>query len=116
MPVKLEKLNKLSHKVVDPIMTPIKKRRQARIDRQKELTIAFGEQDAIDTLSYAGLEENVDYLCIDGVYIRTLYISGYPFVANSGWMDSLINFNHDTDISYHLHEVSALSALPKLHR
>lgn len=116
MPVKLEKLNKLSHKVVDPIMTPIKKRRQARIDRQKELTIAFGEQDAIDTLSYAGLEENVDYLCIDGVYIRTLYISGYPFVANSGWMDSLINFNHNSDISYHLHEVSALSALPKLHR
>jgi type IV secretory pathway VirB4 component len=31
-------------------------------------------------------------------------------------MDSLINFNHDTDISYHVHEVSALSALPKLHR
>lgn len=29
---------------------------------------------------------------------RTLYISGYPFVANSGWMDSLINFNHDSDI------------------
>lgn len=70
----------------------------------------------MDVLSYAGLEENIDYLVIDGVYIRTLYISGYPFVASSGWMDSLINFNHDTDISYHLHEVNALSALPKLHR
>lgn len=103
-------------KLLDPILAPIKKRRQAHIDRQKELTIAFGEQDAIDTMSYAGLEENVDYLCIDGVFIRTLYISGYPFVANSGWMDSLINFNHDSDISYHLHEVNALSALPKLHR
>lgn len=67
-------------------------------------------------VSYAGLEEHVDHLCIDGIHMRTLYISGYPFVANSGWMDSLINFNHDTDISYHLHEVSALSALPKLHR
>lgn len=98
------------------LLEPIRKRQQARKEKQKELTLAFGEQDAIDVLSYAGLEENVDYLCIDGVFIRTLYISGYPFVANSGWMDSLINFNHDTDISYHLHEVNALSALPKLHR
>lgn len=98
------------------LLEPIRKRQQARKEKQKELTLAFGEQDAIDVLSYAGLEENVDHLCIDGVYIRTIYISGYPFVANSGWMDSLINFNHDTDISYHLHEVNALSALPKLHR
>jgi type IV secretory pathway VirB4 component len=92
------------------------KRRLARQEKQKELSLSFGEQDAVDVLGYEGLEENVDYLCIDGIYIRTLYISGYPFVASSGWLDSLINFNHDTDISYHLHEVNALHALPKLHR
>jgi len=99
-----------------PLLESIKKQQEIRRERRKELTIAFGEQDPIDVLSYAGLEENVDYLCIDGIYIRTLFISGYPFVANSGWLDSIINFNHDTDISYHLHEVNALSALPKLHR
>lgn len=98
------------------LITAAKERKQKRLDKQRELSIAFGEQDAVDVLSYSGLEENVDYLCIDGVYIRTLYISGYPFVANSGWLDSLINFNHDTDISYHIHEVNALHALPKLHR
>lgn len=98
------------------LLEPIRKRQQARKEKQKELTLTFGEQDAIDVLSYAGLEENADHLCIDGVYIRTIFISGYPFVANSGWLDSLINFNHDTDISYHVHEVNALTALPKLHR
>lgn len=103
-------------KILDPVTAPAKKRKAARLERQKELNITFGEQDAVDILSYAGLEENIDHLNIDGVYMRTLYVSGYPFVANSGWMDSLINFNHDTDISYHVHEVSALSALPKLHR
>lgn len=103
-------------KLLEPILAPIRKRQLAREERKKELAIAFGEQDAIDVLSYAGLEENIDHLCIDGVFMRTLYVSGYPFVANSGWMDSLINFNHDTDISYHVHEVNALSALPKLHR
>ncbi len=87
-----------------------------REEQQRELNITFGEQDALDILSYAGLEENVDYLCIDGVYMRTLFISGYPFVASSDWMDSLIHFNHDIDISYHLHEVDARAALPKLNR
>lgn len=99
-------------------LTPsaIRKRRDAKLTRRKELSLAFGEQDALDVLSYAGLEEKVDYICIDGIFVRTLFISGYPFVANSGWLDNIINFNHDTDISYHLHEVDALLALPKLHR
>lgn len=112
----MSKLNAIRQRTVDSIAAPIRKQKQAQIDRQKELNITFGEQDAVDVLSYAGLEENIDHLCIDGVFMRTLYISGYPFVANSGWMDSLVNFNHDTDISYHIHEVNALSALPKLHR
>lgn len=91
-------------------------RKEAKLAKSRELKLTFGEQDALDIMSYAGLEENADYLCIDGVYVRTLFISGYPFVAASGWLDSLINFNHDTDISYHIHEVNALSALPKLNR
>src|ERR1700733_11622835 len=90
--------------------------KKQRDERPKEHEMSFGEQDNIDVLSYAGLEEQADHLCIDGIYIRTLYISGYPFVASSGWLDTLINFNHDVDISYHLHEVNALQALPKLHR
>jgi len=97
-------------------MTTFRQFQQSRVERQKELTLEFGEQDTLDILAYAGLEENIDYVCIDGIYVRSLYVSGYPFVANSGWMDSLINFNHDTDISYHLHEVNAFSALPKLNR
>lgn len=101
---------------MNTVLEKIQHRKKLREEKQKELSLTFGEQDAVDVLSYAGLEEEADHLLIDGVYIRTLYISGYPFVASSGWLDSLINFNHDTDISYHLHEVNALHALPKLHR
>jgi conjugal transfer ATP-binding protein TraC len=90
--------------------------KERREERAKELTFAFGEQDQIDALSYEGLEEQQDYLCIDGQYIRTLFVSGYPFVGSSGWLDSLIHFNHNADISYHLHEVDALKALPQLRR
>lgn len=101
---------------MNTVLEKIQHRKKLREEKQKELSLTFGEQDAVDVLSYAGLEEEADHLLIDGVYIRTLYISRYPFVASSGWLDSLINFNHDTDISYHLHEVNALHALPKLHR
>jgi type IV secretory pathway VirB4 component len=94
----------------------IKAWKQERDERPKELALAFGEQDNLDILSYAGLQEQADHLCIDGIYIRTLSITGYPYVASSGWLDNLINFNHDADISYHIEEVDALSALPKLHR
>lgn len=98
------------------VLDAVKKHRDAQAAKARELNFTFGEQDALDLMSYEGMEETPDHLVIDGVYIRTLFISGYPFVANSGWLDSVINFNHDCDISYHLHEVNALSALPKLHR
>lgn len=90
--------------------------KKQRDERPKELALMFGEQDQTDMLSYEGLEEQADYLCIDGRFTRTLFISGYPFVAASGWLDSLIEFNHDADISYHVYEVDPLQALPKLHR
>lgn len=97
-------------------VTTVKNWKTKRDEKPKELALSFGEQDNVDILSYASLEEHADYLIIDGVYIRSLLISGYPFVASSGWLDSLINFNHNVDISYHFHEVSPLQALPKLHR
>jgi len=48
--------------------------------------------------------------------VRTLFISGYPYVASVGWLNMLINFNHDIDISYHIEQVNPLLAIPKLNR
>jgi conjugal transfer ATP-binding protein TraC len=94
----------------------VKEWKKQRDLRPKELAFSFGEQDKIDILSYAGLEERADHLCIDGVYTRTLCISGFPYVASSGWLDKLVDFNHDADITYFVREVDALHALPKLQR
>lgn len=77
---------------------------------------AKGDESIVDSFSYSGLEEKPDHLIIDGQYIRCLFVAGYPFIANSGWLDSLVNFGYDNDITYHIQEISALLALPKLHR
>lgn len=94
----------------------IKEWKQKRDERPKEFALSFGEQDPMDIISYAGLEEKPSYLVIDDQFVRTLFITGYPFIASSGWLNNLINFNHNADISYHLQQVEATQALPKLHR
>ncbi|MCL4357948.1 ATP-binding protein [Patescibacteria group bacterium] len=83
---------------------------------QTDHTFCFGEQNQLSLVSYAGLEEQPDFIVIDGQYLRTLYLSGYPYVAHSGWLDNLINFNRNVDISFHIEEIDAISALPKLQR
>ncbi len=90
--------------------------KQKRQDRPKELALHYGEQDPMDVIGYSGMEEKIDHIVIDGRFVRSLFISGYPFVASSGWLNSLVNFNHDIDISYHIAQVQATQALPKLHR
>src|SRR5581483_1384319 len=83
---------------------------------KKSFQFNFGEQDQVDIISYSGLEENSTYLQMGDKFTRTLFISGYPFVATTGWLNMLINFNHNIDISYHIELVNPLLALPKLNR
>lgn len=100
------------------LKTDIKRRRKLAKIRapKKAVNFYFGEQDQVDLISYSGLKENSSYLQIGDRYIRTLFISGYPYVATTGWLSMLINFNHNIDIGYHIEQVDPLLALPKLNR
>ncbi len=112
----IKPIKKKIHKKINKPIKDIKKWQKKRAERPKDLRLSYGEQDPMDIISYAGMEEHSDHLCIDGRYIRTLYISGYPFVASSGWLNTIVNFSHNADISYHIESVNAVQALPKLHR
>ena len=98
------------------ITTPLKGKRNKTNGIKKSIGFSFGEQDQIDLISYSGLAEESAYLQIGDTFVRTLFISGYPYVANVGWLNMLINFSHDIDISYHIEQVDPLLALPKLNR
>ncbi len=103
-----------------PIFFKTKKKNKGKIktDSPKNLALNFhlGDQDQLDLITYAGMEEFTNHLEIDGRYVKTLYISGYPYTASSGWLNHLINFNYNVDISYHIEPVEATLALPKLNR
>ncbi len=94
----------------------LKRKRAKKRLQKKAVNFSFGQQDQIDLISYSGLAEEASYLQIGDKYVRTLFISGYPYVASVGWLSMLINFNRDIDISYHIEQVNPLLALPKLNR
>ncbi len=83
---------------------------------KKSFEFNFADQDQIDLISYSGMEESGSYLQMGDKFVRTLFISGYPYTASTGWLNMLINFNHNIDISYHIEQVDPLLALPKLNR
>src|SRR5476651_882561 len=104
------------NKILSNIKYTVNQRKKKRQEKQKILNFHVGDQDQLDFVTYAVLEENIGHLIIDGRYVKTLFISGYPYTASSGWLNHLINFNHNVDISYHIEPVEATLALPKLNR
>lgn len=90
--------------------------RTKRAERPKVYTMPFGEQDTMDILSYSSMEEQPDYLRINNRYVRTMFISGYPYDAELGWLDSLMNFHHDCDITQHIEQIDANESLKVLQR
>ena len=78
-----------------------------RRDQKKRIELAFGDQDQVDLISYSSLRENSGYIELEDKFIRTIFVSGYPYIASTGWLSMLTNFNH---------KVAPLIALPKLTR
>ncbi|HMI08967.1 MAG TPA: ATP-binding protein [Candidatus Saccharimonadales bacterium] len=102
-------------KLANPI-TKFKEIQRERDAKPKQHTLSFGEQDPMDIISYAGMEEQPDHLIIDGQFRRTIFLSGYPFTAEVGWLDSLTHLNHDIDVSYHVEQADSNEALKKLEK
>jgi len=93
-----------------------KRKPPKKVIAKKAINFYYGDQDQMDLISYSGLKEDINYLQIGDRYVKTLFISGYPYVASTGWLSMLINFNHNIDISYHIEQVDPQLALPKLNR
>jgi conjugal transfer ATP-binding protein TraC len=94
----------------------IKKRKAQKLLKKKAVQFNFGGQDQLDLISYSGLAEESTYLQMGDKFVRTLFVSGYPYIASVGWLNMLINFNHNIDISHHIEQINPLLALPKLNR
>jgi type IV secretory pathway VirB4 component len=98
------------------LQNPLARVKELRAAQPRQHTLNFGEQDPMDIISFAGMRERPDHLVIDGQYRRTVFLSGYPFTAEVGWLDSLTHINHDIDVSYHVEQADSNEALKLLER
>ena len=52
-----------------------KRYKKKKLTAMQSMNIAFGTQDQVDLISYAGLKEESSYLQLNDRYIRTFFIS-----------------------------------------
>ncbi len=71
---------------------------------------------SIDIIAPQNMEVDFDYVKIGDVYLRTLFIGGYPRFVTPGWLEPIINFDHSMDISFYVYPVDGKSVLDDLRR
>ena len=62
------------------------------------------------------MEEDFDYIKINDVYFRTIFVGGYPRFVAPGWLEPVVNFDSSLDISFYIYPVDGKSVLDDLRR
>jgi len=70
----------------------------------------------IDSISPQSIEEDFDYIKINDIYFRTLFVAGYPRFVAPGWLEPVVNFDTSLDISFYVYPVDGKSVLDDLRR
>lgn len=84
--------------------------------KNPNLTILSKEMNLQDILSSEHVEVDFDYVKVNNVYYRTLFVGGYPRFVAPGWLEPVVNFNSSLDISFYIYPVSGKSVLDDLRR
>lgn len=70
----------------------------------------------LDVIAPESIEVDFDYLKINNVYLRTIFVSGYPRFVSPGWLEPIINFNASLDISFYIYPIEGKGVLDDLRR
>jgi type IV secretory pathway VirB4 component len=69
-----------------------------------------------DVIAPQAMEVDFDYVKIDNVYFRTLFVAGYPRFVAPGWLEPIVNFDSSLDISFFIYPVEGKTVLDDLRR
>jgi hypothetical protein len=70
--------------------------------------------DLLDVVSPQAMEVDFDFIKINNVYFRTLFVSGYPRFVSPGWLEQIVNFDGSLDISFFIYPVEGKGVLTEL--
>ena len=71
-------------------------------------------QSVQDIIAPSAIEVDFSFIKIDDVFIRTLFVTGYPRYVSANWLSPLINFNHSLDISMFVYPTDSKDTLETL--
>jgi len=69
-----------------------------------------------DIVSPQTLAVDFDYIKIDDVYFRTLFVAGYPRFVSPGWLEQIVNFDSSLEIAFYIYPVEGKTVLDDLRR
>jgi len=70
----------------------------------------------LDVISPQSVEINFDYVRVNDVYFRTIFVGGYPRFVAPGWLEPVVNIDTSLDISFYIYPVDGKSVLDDLRR
>lgn len=74
------------------------------------------QMQLLDVIAPNSIEVDFDYIKVNNVYFRTLFVAGYPRFVSPGWLEPIINFDSSLDISFYLYPVEGKTVLDDLRR
>jgi conjugal transfer ATP-binding protein TraC len=105
-------------------MKPTTNNQQPPINNQAEakpkvtnpnLAISQG-MGLLDAIAPQSIEEDFDYIKINDIYFRTIFVGGYPRFVAPGWLEPVINIDTSLDISFYVYPVDGKTVLDDLRR
>lgn len=70
----------------------------------------------LDTIAPQSVEVDFDYIKVNDVYFRTIFVGGYPRFVAPGWLEPVVNLDTSLDISFYIYPVDGKSVLDDLRR
>jgi hypothetical protein len=75
-----------------------------------------GTVSLADVLSPSSVEVDFKYIRVGDKFMRTLFVVGYPRYVSANWLEPLINFDHQLDISMFIYPTGSSDVLSDLRR
>jgi len=67
-----------------------------------------------DIIAPSAIEIDFSSIKIDDMYLRTLFVTGYPRYVSANWLSPLINFNHSLDVAMYIYPSDSKDTLDQL--
>src|SRR5205085_4491510 len=77
---------------------------------------AKGTTSIADIIAPSSIETDFNYIRVGEKFYKTVFVVGYPRFASINWLQPLIDFNHEVNISFFIYPVVAQDVLSDLRR